>query len=343
MPDIIGSIREMALVDTYLDEGGNVCVLDSLKLTPSFGSIYYQTVDLGYPAARVMSQENPQADGTFNQTAYFGDRAVAIGVTVRQDAYGTKPQQYGWDANINWNSATYWVRYISSWVTAARRVTLYMRDDSGLAFWCPLVGNQAPSAISRESAYNREVLLSYTNPTGRMYSFDESSTATPDGRTSVRIRKEGVGVEGRYYPETYERSYPELPGATYVDYNGTVPNGLIARIHVLGGVTMSQPSITVTAPDGTTTTVTLWSDYAIPSGTIVEFDTNAKTVRSYLASSPDDVTDRDEYKYGPLTWPILKPGRAVGDPPGRNYVSFDYASGGEDSYLEVIYSNAHLM
>lgn len=336
----------MALVETYLDEGGNTCVLDSLRITPSFGSIYYQTVDLGYPTSRVSSIELPQADGSFNQTQYSGDRSVSVAVTVRQDAFGPLPQQYSWDSSIGWNSASWWVRYISGWVTAARRVTLYMRDDSGMSFWMPLVGNQAPSAVGRESSHNREMLLNFTNPTGKLYAFDESENATLDGRTSVRIRRAGDDVIGRFYAEDYPKTYPPLPGGSYVDYKGSVPNGFIARIHVLGTGGLHSPIITVTAPDGSVSTVSLWPTYVIPVGTIVEFDTNAKTVTSYLATSPDTIVDRDEYKYGPLTWPTLKPGRAIGQPPGRNPVSFEYTvNTGDptDTYLEVIYSSAHLL
>src|SRR3982751_289322 len=115
---MIGAYREIALVETELDDAGDMRVLDSFQITPSFGAVYYQTLDLGYPAFRTASQDNPQADGTYNQTEFMSDRAVSLAVMIRNNAFGDAPTQYGWPAEIGWNSAAWWVRYLSAWVTA---------------------------------------------------------------------------------------------------------------------------------------------------------------------------------------------------------------------------------
>lgn len=346
MPDTIGSYREVALVDTYVDSSGNSQVFDSVRITPSFGAFFYQTIDLGYPTVRTATQDNPQADGTFNQTQFFGDRSVAIALKILNNAFGTAPAQYNWDSSIQWNSATWWVRYLTAWVTASRRVFLYTKDDVGKTQWIPLVGASAPSVVSRDSANFRDILLTFTNPTGKVYSFDPTPQSTIDGRSLQRIRQSSINFLGRSYPHGFDVTYPLPPPPIAVRYKGTVSNGFIGRVHVLGG-TATAPTITMTSPDGTTGSMSLSSSLSLPAGTIVDFDTNAKTVKSYPAATPDVVSDRDEYKAGPLTWPQLRPGFRLGQEPGINTVDFSLGSAtgtaADDTYLEIIWNDADLM
>jgi hypothetical protein len=352
----MGAYKEIAIAEVYRNAAGETQVHDSVRICPSFGVIYYTSVDLGYPAVRSATQELPQADGVLDQTAYTGARSVSIGLKILNNAFGDLPTKEGWSPLVGWNSASWWVRYLSSWVTASRRVRLYLRDDTGHYSWMPLVGNQAPSAVSRESAWNRDMLLSFTNPTGKLYSFSRSQDATMDGRNVVRVRQTNVQVAGRPYPQVYEpwpdppppaspypqKTYPPRPGATNIIYEGSVSNGFLARVHVVGSIAMEGPAITVTAPDDSVSEMALSPLLELAPGTIVEFDSNAKTIRSYPASSPSTVSDRDGYKIGALTWPQLKPGFKIGYPQGRNLIEFTMTAGDPECYAEIFYQNADL-
>lgn len=354
MPEPMGVYKEIALAHTFVNTAGNTEVYDSIRITPSFGAIWYTSLDLGYPAVRSVTQEMPQADGVLDQTMYAGARAVSLGLKILNNAYGPKPAEEGWSPLIGWNSAQWWVRYLASWVTPSRRVRLYLTDDTGASFWCPLVGAQAPSAVARESAWSRDMLLSFTNPTGKLYRFDTSKSATLDGRATVRIRQSSVQLPGRTYPQVYEaeptppattaqKSYPPHPGADEVLYEGGVPNGFLVKVYAVGSTNMTGPSIAVRAPDDTVGRMALDPRLEFAPGTIVEFDSNARTIRSYPASDPDAVSDRDGYKYGELTWPMLKPGFKLGYEPGRNLIEFTITAGDPECYAEVIYQAAEIL
>lgn len=342
---LMGAYREIALVESYTDAVGAIHVSDSFRICPSAGAVWYQTVDLGYPAVRSAVQDMPQADGTLDQTAYMGARAVSIGLKILNNAFGDLPERSGWDPAVGWNNATWWVRYLTGWVTAARRVRLYLKDDTGVTMWCPLVGSQAPSAVSRESAFNRDMLLSFTNPTGKLFTYDTSDGATIDGRTYVRIAQTSTGVGGRTYPQDYvppQKTYPVGAGATEVVYDGTVSNGFLARVYATGSTPMTGPKIRMYGPDDSVSEMSLSPLLQIAPGTIVEFDTVGKSVRSFPSNNPSVVSDLDGYKLSTV-WPVLKPGFKLGYPPGRNAVEFSVASGDPGCYLDVIYQAANLL
>jgi hypothetical protein len=342
---VIGAYRKIALVEVTTDDAGNSRVVDSFQISPSFGVVWYQTVDLGYPGFRTASQDNPQADGTYNQTEFMSDRSISIGLTIRNNAFGSLPTDFGWDSSIGWNSAAWWVRYLSAWVTAARRIHLFFEDDLGRQVWAPLVGASATSAVSRDSAFNRDMLISFTDPTGKLYSFHEGDGggATRDGRLLRSIRQSTIGVPGLDVTAVpFPITFPADPPPTIIDYDGTVPNGVLLRIHT-GASVMTHPKVTFTAPDGSQTSVEVDEGLDIAANTTVEIDTNAKSIKSYADSDPSVVSDLDGYKAGPLTWPVLKPGYVLTGPRGRNTIDFDIDSGDTNAALEVIYSEAHLL
>jgi hypothetical protein len=117
----IGALQQMALVETYVASDGLTKVRDSFRLTPSFGAVYYQGADMGFPEVRASVQDNPQSDGTYDETQYLGARSVAITGVVFNNAFGDEPTLSGWDARIGWNSASWFCRYLSAWANPARR------------------------------------------------------------------------------------------------------------------------------------------------------------------------------------------------------------------------------
>lgn len=333
----VGAIRELALVDTYVDSAGLTKVRDSFRISPSFGAVYYQTVDFGFPEVRASVQDNPQSDGTFDETEYLGARTLAITGIIRNNAFGDEPDWSNWDPNVGWNSASWFARTLSSWSNPARRYRLYFTDDSGLSRYLDVRGDSFAATIERGSHAVRAFQLGMVNPSGKMFSFDTSSSAAADGRSRQLIRQSSVSLPGRAYPIVgpYRRVYPVVVGSSVIDYGGTVPNSFVANVYTSGQV-MRDPRITVTSPEGYVQSIGI-TGYAIPANSVVVFDTTQRTIRM------SDGTSLDQYKTAPLQWPELRPGFVSGQTNGRNQIGFTIASGAADAYLEVLYNDADLM
>jgi len=338
MSDVIGAVREAALVETYTDNNGDIRVLDSFRITPSFGVVYYQGLDVGFPVTRASVQDNPQADGTFDETKYTGARSISLTGAIRNNAFQGLDIS-GWSPEVGWNYSSWWVKYLSGWASPARRFRLYVTDEGGTSRFCHVRGDSFSAPIGQEAAHYRPFQMGLINPDGRWYSFNTTSSATVDGRNKWTVSQySDSGQPGRVYPEPgpYNRSYPALLGADAFVYKGTVSTTFIAKVHIPEG-TLTAPRIAITGPDGVTQSVGLSNAVTFNAGSVITFDSEAKTV------TQDDGIPLDAYKTAPLQWPRLKPGLRIGDAPGFNRVAFTAESADPSVYAEIIFNDADLM
>jgi hypothetical protein len=339
----VGAIRQLALVETYTDPGTQIIkVRDSFRITPSSGAVYYTGVDLGFPEVRASVQDNPESDGTYDETRYLGARAVSIDGLVVNNAFGDAPRLNGWDPSIGWNYASWWTRRLSSWASPAKRSRLYFTDDSQASRFIDVRGDSFTGPIDKSSERARPFQLGLVNPSGKIYSYDTSETATQDGRTRVLIRQSGIGVAGRVYPEAapYQRTYPATAaGGTFVRYTGSVSNGFIANVYTLGQ-TMTGPRLTVTSPDGAVQSIGI-TGVTVGANYMITFNTMDRTITMKPVNS-NTVSSLDAYKTAPLQWPVLRPGMGTSGQSGHNAVALSLASGSTDAYVEVIYHAADL-
>lgn len=332
-----GAVEQLALVETYVGTDGLTRVRDSFRFTPSFGAVYYDSVDLGFPEVRGSSQGNPGADGTYDETRYTGARSVAISGKVLQNAFRDAPARYGWDPQIGWNSASWFIRYLSAWAYPARRSRLYFTDDSGAPKFLDVRGDSFTAPIDKASANVRDWQMGFINPSGKVYSLATGEGATADGRFRTLIRQSSIDLPGRIYPEPapYVRNYPTLPiGGTAVQYRGSVPNGFIANVYTASRA-MTDPRLTVTAPDGSIQSIGI-SGYSVPANSVITFDTTERTINTSLGDS------LDQFKTAPLQWPQLRPGFSPGQTPGRNGITLTVTASAPDAYVEILWNDADL-
>ena len=333
-PGFIGSVQEMALAEIYKDPRDNLFkVRRSLLLTPSFGAIWYTSVDFGFPSVREAATDLSDNSGTYDETAYHSARAVSLSLLVLQDAYADVYGADEWDDSIDWNSDSYWISRLAGWMSPEARPRLYfrMKGQTGNARFIDLraAGFSAPTDGSTE----REVQMQWINPSGKVYDFDETTLATRDGRTRNEIRQTGVNNPGRTYPEVYPKTYPAIArGSTAVQYDGTVPNGFIARIWSDPGVATVNPRITVVTSDGASRSIG-FAGLTIPAGQFLEIDSGERTV----TLNADPTLRQNQYLRAPLSWPVFKP--------GLNTVNFSVDAGGSvgaAAFVETLHFAAFL-
>ena len=175
------------------------------------------------------------------------------------------------------------------------------------------------------------------NPSGKLFAMATGENATADGRWRQRIRQSTLAFPGRAYPEPgpYVRNYPTPPpGATAVNYQGSVPNGFIANIHT-ASQPMVDPRLNVVAPDGTVQSIGI-TGYTIPANTIIQIDTSERTITTSTG------VELDQYKTAPVRWPQLWPGVRAGQPAGYNAIGLSVAASAADAYVEVQWWDADL-
>jgi hypothetical protein len=144
MTELVGHVAEMALVQVRRAAGEDFeRVVRSLKLTPSFGPIWYASIDLGTPSPDVDSTRIPNDNGEDDRTAYFGARAVAINLTVSDDWFPTTGTDL-WDQRQN--SSAYWVKELGRWTRSGFRSWQIGR---AVVETQPSIGWHCPAAASR--------------------------------------------------------------------------------------------------------------------------------------------------------------------------------------------------
>lgn len=342
MSDIRGSVQEMALVETRREVlSGLYMVRRSLKLTPSFGAIWYNSLDLGFPEVREASRNNPDSSGTYDETAYHGARSVAIELTVLQDAFVGVYGAEDWDPDVDWNSDAEWITELTSWMSPELRPRLFfkMKGQRGNARFVDLRAGNFSAPIT--GGQSRPVQMQFINPSGKIYDFDTSTAATNDGRTRNEIRQTEAINDGVDPPFAMPLVFPDAArGISKVLYKGAVANGFIARIYSDPLIVTENPRLTVTAPDGTSRTIG-FNGLTIPAGQFIEIDTNERTAN--LNGNP--TLRQNQYLAAPLSWPVFRPGVNEDGEKGINTVDFTVGSGdlvGALAYVETLHYNAYL-
>jgi hypothetical protein len=347
----VGAIKRLALVETYIDPVSRMLkVNDSFPITPSFGAVWYRSLDFGFPDTRASSQDNPQADGTHDETQYTGARNITIEGVVVGDAFGDLPSLNTWSNEVEWNSASWFISLLSAWASPARRYRLYFTDEIGRSRFMDVRGDAFDASVEKNSDAFREFQLQMVNPSGKVYSFDASPTASADGRTTYTVLIDQSGADGRAYPETapYLRDYPPASvGVDSIRYQGTVPTGCLIEIDS-GSSTLNAPRVTFTSPQGEVTSVGLQTmAVPIPAGQTLRFDTTARTV----TVTPTNATgvapvNYAQYLAAPLQWPQIKPGinRAGAGVRGYNKVEFTASpAAAANAVVRVLYHSADLL
>jgi hypothetical protein len=364
MVETMGAIKQLALAETYVDVGTQqIRVRDSFPITPSFGAVWYRTVDFGFPDVRSSSQDLPQADGTYDETRFTGARNITIEGVIIGNAFGNLPVLNGWSSEVEWNSPSWFASQLGAWASPSRRFRLYFTDEIGRSRFMDVRGDSFSADVVRNSEDYREFQLGMVNPSGKVYSFTPGdpaaagSSVTLDGRHRQYIDLAGTGNAGRVYPEPgpYLRNYPDPSvGSESIRYRGTVANGCLIQVNS-GAGTLNSPRVKFMAPDGSTAEIGL-ATMATPiaANTTLTFDTVNRTVTSQLNSAGATVVNLSQYLRAPLQWPLLKTGLNYETPSGApaawagrgirgyNFVSF---TGAADSTatLSVSYYDADLL
>lgn len=349
--ETMGSIKQMALVETYTDNDGIIRVGESFPITPSFGVVWYRTLDFGFPDVRASSQDLPQASGTLDQTQYTGARSLSIEGVVIGDAFGSLPALDNWPTDVSWNSVSYFISYLSSWADPSRRYRIYFTDEIGRSRYMDVRGDSFSSALDGQSDQSRAFQLGMVNPSGRIYSFASGVGATVDGRYQVPIALSNIELAGRTYALTEPRTYPTPSsgaGRTEILYQGTVPNGFLIRIYT-GSSTLAGLRVSVTGPKGTVQSIGLDPAYTVPVRTTVLIDTSARTVNQ-IEDNSSTLVSIEQYLAAPLQWPQLRPGINYSAPGAlarrRGYNAFSFSSStspATDASFTAIYNHADLL
>lgn len=336
MADPAGHVAEMALVQVVTLPGDDFeTVVRSLKLTPSFGPIWYTALDLGTPSPDVDESRFANDNGTYDGTRYFGSRPVSISLTV-SDGWFPDVGAETWDQRRN--HSAYWVKELGRWCAAGFRSWLWIRftgDEN--PYRIDLSGRGMSQAIVTNERTVRNVQLNFSSPSGVLREFSpdlELSRTSKDGRLRVVIPYGGSEVSGVTLPVTFPLVFPvggNGKGAT-IDYDGTVAAGFIVRAHA-GAGPIVNPKITVTGPLGDVASIG-FRGLSIPAGHFVEVNTESK--RLTLDGDPTQPLER--YLVGPLRWLKLQPGQnAVSFTLNANADNTDAPDPGAGSYAEALY------
>jgi hypothetical protein len=344
-----GMVEEMAFAEVRVDPiDGTVRVVDSLRLAPSFGPFGYTDLDLGFPAVRDSTQELPDADGTYDDTAYHGARAISVSITVAENMFS--PREIAtWNPRIGWNSAAYWVQQLGSWMRPSRRFRLYYKLTGQGRRWVDVRPASGSAPIVMDKPGSRDVQLSLVSPSGRLKSFSSGVGATVDGRNYRRIPLVSAGVVGgQPWPIDWNVGMvwgqdTSTPGD--ITYDGTVATGFVTRINAGMVAPLQNPRLTVTGPDGAARAKGF--TMTVPAGSWVTVD--SETRETFL--NHDRQSSVDRFYADPLTgtadaWPVLSPGYnplEVSGEQGVNRVRVSALSAGSDAFYELLWHSSFIL
>lgn len=359
MSDIAGHIEEMALVQLVSDPYNDfqVSVLNSLRLTPSFGPIWYNDLDFGFPEIEGVNTAFSNRSGTFDETRYHRQRAVSLSLTVL-DNWFPGAGSASWDQSAN--SSSYWIRQLGRWAVPSSRFALYWRNkgEENATYWMDIRGAGMTNAIAKQARDYREVQMNFINPSGRIYEFNGTfsvDSSTKDGRNKRRIAYGGSDVGALTLPITFPMEFPSSvsgDGPT-IFYDGTIDTGFTARIYAGQNNDTYNARLTVNHIESQTEqSIGFQGPLDAPFGAsriphsaagsfrqFLEIDTSAMTVRL----NADADSPQEKWLVAPLQWPQLKP--------GTNQVSFTTGpmpDGSEspgpdaDSYIDILWYDAFL-
>jgi hypothetical protein len=331
-----GHVAEMALVQVVTLPGDDFeTVVRSLKLTPSFGPIWYNDVDLGTPSPDVDESRFANDNGVYDGTRYFGSRPISVSLTISDDWFPDVGAE-SWDQR--WNRSSFWVKELGRWTAAGFRSWLWIRfvGDSN-PYRIDLSGRGMSAPIAMADRTVRKVQLNFSSPSGLLREFSpdlELSRTSKDGRLRTVVPFGGSEVGGVTFPLTFPVVFPvggNGLGAT-IDYDGTISAGLIVRAHAGAGAVVN-PKITVTGPLGDVASIG-FRGLSIAAGHFLEVNTEAKR----LTLDGDPAQPLERYLIGPLRWLKLQPGQnRVTFTLNANADGTDAPDPGAGSYAEALY------
>lgn len=332
----VGHVDQLALVQvTTLPGDDYETVLRSLKITPSFGAIWYTDLDLGSPAADVDESRFPNDNGVYDGTKYFGARAVALTVTVADEWFPGQGTD-SWDPR--WNYSAFWVKELGRWSAPGFRSWMYVKfQGDPAAYRIDLSGRGKSDPIATTDRNIRKIQLNFSSPSGILREFSpdlELSRVTKDGRLRLVIPYGGSEVGGVTLPITFPIVFPvggSGLGAT-LTYDGTVATGFICRVHA-GDGPIENPKITVTGPLGNVVQVG-FQGLTIDAGHFLEI--NSETKRLLIDGDPTQPAEK--WLLGALRFPKLESGpNLIAFTVNLNADDTDAATPGAGSYAEALY------
>ena len=243
---------------------------------------FCDTLDLGWPEVREVTNNRPDQDGTDDRTAYFGSRAVSA--TIHAVASAGGPMSID-------GAASLFAPFMSP---AVRPVLHYILDRPGAAERVMTL-RAAGYAWPISGADEREIQLQWVAPDPIAY----------DARGQSATAWAGSVGGGRVYNLGFNRIYPaggsggssaivvsngDLPVRPIVTLYGPISGPVIAWNQsnpTLAGQLRFQPS------------------YVLNAGQYIIIDTRARTVR--LAGTTSVLNQVDWYN---STWPLIQPAPA---------------------------------
>jgi hypothetical protein len=246
-----------------------------LQITPNQTGIWINDLDLGYPVVREVTQSNPGRNGEYDQTMYFGGRAITLSLTVRQAQDMTGTMQ----------PAGYWMEVLRSWVadpsnrfrfgyqlSGQRQRFANVRASDASA---PFVG----SGLGRTSV---SVQLTLRSPDGLLYEQNplpndlavlQNGVLIGDGRFE-RIIPQAISGAGLTPPLTPPLVFPaQSTGIVNIPYQGTARSS--PEIRIVGACT--DPAITALNPDGTQRGKLAFTGLTLAGTDELRLDLSAKT------------------------------------------------------------------
>lgn len=180
--------------------------LGTLELEPADG-FRVRDLDLGYPAARVVSDPRVNANGTDDRTEFYGSRVVSLTCLVQSVEGRTRRQA---------------LDLLRAYASPRRRpVLIFDEDGTGDERQVRLRGDQLGWPLS--TAVAADVQVAWTAPDGILEAVTESS---------VSVSAVPITEPGRSYPRTYPLTYPaiSLVGAVDAPNAGTEPAAPVMQL-----------------------------------------------------------------------------------------------------------------
>ena len=348
LPATKGHIAELAIAEGQL-QGGNWKVARSIRLTPSFGPVWYTDMDLGYPSFDEVVTPFMNANGTFDETKYHRSRAVGISLKVL-DHWFPDVRTGSWDQR--WSSSWYWLRELGRWCVPDKRYRLYWRTAApdSTSYWTDLRGDSIDAPVVMGAREYRDVQLNFISPSGRIYQMDESPPpgSTLDGRRVHQVPFGGLEAGGITFPIAADGAgnLLDFPGISYgsgapLRYDGTASTGFLAQVFADPALPLYNPKITVTAPSGKVSSIG-FQGLEVDAGQMVEIDSIAMTV-TMMAPPFESGDSVEQYLIGPLTWPQLEPGDNAFDfTINPNVDTSSPALPGDGAHVDISYYPAFL-
>jgi hypothetical protein len=231
-------------------------------------------LDLGFPVVRESVWNLPLRNGTHDDTAFTGARAVSIPMVLDGRKAPTTVLLDRLRAYVN---------------PALRPALLFTPADGGVQRILRLRGVDAPAVVKRPRSV--EVVAQWvTVGSGLMESAERHCRTLRPG--------EGQAVGGRTYDWTPPRNYPDAigPAGSYLIVNeGSAPAAWTATVY--GAIT--NPVLTI---NGQRVAFTRHGGLDLANGNYVVLDAEARTV---LADNGESRYDRWDFTAG---WPLLRAG-----------------------------------